>query len=226
MDKIGLVAGFVARPAGQGAYPLAAVSGQPATRPAPAQSPAAEAEAPRLSAFSRLWQHKDQAVGELRAAGEQQRRVEAADRLVTEIRQQIGGLVKNYPPFPPGSEERLSYLRSISALRQQLDALTVPPAIERAEPLPKAPPLPPDSATDAEWGAHAEALVAYGESLSRLRTELAEAIARPALWPEIAAAPPATAGIGLDAMQRAIDGLRLSAAPLSHHGNLTDAGLV
>ncbi len=46
MDKIGLVAGIVAQPAGQGAYPLAAVSGQPATRPASVQSPAAEADAP------------------------------------------------------------------------------------------------------------------------------------------------------------------------------------
>lgn len=224
MDKIGFVAGLVARPPEQGAYPLAAPSGQTAPRSVPMQAPSIETDATRLSAFSRLWQHKDQAVVELRAVVEQQRKINAADRLVTEMRQQIGTLVKNYPPFPPGSEERLSYLRSISALRQQLDALTVPPVADRAEPLPLPPSMPPVAATDAQWQAYAEDLAVYGETLGRLQSVLLETIARPPLWPEFG--PAAAADAGLDAMRRAVDGLRTSSAPLSRPGNLTDTDLL
>jgi hypothetical protein len=36
-------------------------------------------------------------------------------------------IVKNYPPFPPDSEERIKILRSYSAFRREIDALTIPP---------------------------------------------------------------------------------------------------
>lgn len=35
-------------------------------------------------------------------------------------------IVKNFPPYPPGSEERIKFLRNFNSLRQQIDALTIP----------------------------------------------------------------------------------------------------
>ncbi len=225
MEKIGIIAGLVARPAEQGAYPLAVTTGQTAPRQIPMQATAVETDTPRLSAYSRLWQHKDQTVVELRAAVEQQRRLVQADRLVRELRQQIGGLVKNYPPFPPGSEERMSYLRSISALRQQLEALTVPPAVEYAERLPTPPAMPPASAADAQWRAHAEDLGVYGDALGRLQAAVAESIVRHSLWPEVGEVSVPDTDAGLNAMRQAIEGLRMSTAPLSRQDSLAEAGL-
>jgi hypothetical protein len=52
------------------------------------------------------------------------------------MREDLGAIVKNYPPFPPGSAERLSYLNSVVGLRRQIDALTIPPSIDQAEYVP------------------------------------------------------------------------------------------
>ena len=41
-------------------------------------------------------------------------------------------IVKNYPPFPPGSEERVKRLKSINAFRRLIDQLTIPPPKEFA----------------------------------------------------------------------------------------------
>ena len=41
-------------------------------------------------------------------------------------------IVKNYPPFPPGSEERVKRLKSIAAFRRLIDQLTIPPPKELA----------------------------------------------------------------------------------------------
>lgn len=35
-------------------------------------------------------------------------------------------IVKNFPPYPPGSDDRLKFLRNFNSLRQQIDALTIP----------------------------------------------------------------------------------------------------
>jgi len=39
----------------------------------------------------------------------------------------LEGIIKNYPPFPPGSEQRVKALKSFSALRNEIDKLTFPP---------------------------------------------------------------------------------------------------
>ncbi|MCJ7582766.1 MAG: hypothetical protein MUP98_19790 [Candidatus Aminicenantes bacterium] len=48
------------------------------------------------------------------------------DRMETESQR----IVKNYPPFPPGSEERVKRLKSIAAFRRLIDQLTIPPPNE------------------------------------------------------------------------------------------------
>jgi hypothetical protein len=48
------------------------------------------------------------------------------DRMKTELQR----IVKSYPPFPPGSEERVKRLKSINAFRRLIDQLTIPPPNE------------------------------------------------------------------------------------------------
>lgn len=40
---------------------------------------------------------------------------------------QVEGIVKNYPPFPPGDSQRMEYLKGFISLRQQIEQLTFPP---------------------------------------------------------------------------------------------------
>jgi hypothetical protein len=35
--------------------------------------------------------------------------------------------MKQYPPYPPGSEDRVKYLSRFALLRKQIDQLTIPP---------------------------------------------------------------------------------------------------
>jgi hypothetical protein len=60
--------------------------------------------------------------------------IRAADEAMENISETIGrmkstleGIVKNYPPFPPGSEERIARLKSLTSLRKQIDQMTIPP---------------------------------------------------------------------------------------------------
>ena len=65
----------------------------------------------------------------IRVADENMGKIENyIDRMKTELKR----IVKNYPPFPPGSEERVKRLKSISAFRRLIDQLTIPPPKELA----------------------------------------------------------------------------------------------
>lgn len=39
----------------------------------------------------------------------------------------LEGIIKNYPPFPPGSEQRVKALKSFAALRNEIEKMTYPP---------------------------------------------------------------------------------------------------
>ncbi len=45
--------------------------------------------------------------------------------LIDRMIEQFGSIIKNYPPFPPGSEDRVRFLRAFAALRRQIDQLSV-----------------------------------------------------------------------------------------------------
>lgn len=47
--------------------------------------------------------------------------------LLEEMEKRLDAAAKSYPPFPPGSEERVKYLESYTGLRAQIDQLTIPP---------------------------------------------------------------------------------------------------
>ena len=63
----------------------------------------------------------------IRGADENMGRIEnCIDRMKAELQR----IVKSYPPFPPGSEERVKRLKSINAFRRLIDQLTIPPPSE------------------------------------------------------------------------------------------------
>lgn len=226
MERVALFAGVAPSALGQ-LTPVRLPAPDVDTRVGEPNGPAGtSAPATQLSAFARLWQQKDAAIAWLQAATESMDRLRRGQDIVAAMRREIEALVKNYPPFPPGSEERLQYLRSISALRQQLDALTVPPRIEAAPVVPKLPQQPPDMATDAEWQAHAEALDAYQAQLAKLGASAADALQSARMWPEVGKVTPDSATVPDRAhLQALAASLQQSTASLSQAGELGHIGL-
>jgi len=53
--------------------------------------------------------------------------IKAIANYIDKMKAELGRTIKNYPPFPPGSEERAKLLKSYISLRKQIDQLTIPP---------------------------------------------------------------------------------------------------
>lgn len=53
-------------------------------------------------------------------------------RILAKMKSQLETVVKNYPPFPKDSSERVRMLESFAALRREIDKLTIPPDDEGA----------------------------------------------------------------------------------------------
>jgi len=47
--------------------------------------------------------------------------------LMTQMKTELGKIIKNFPPFPPESSERRDILMSYQAIREQIDKMTIPP---------------------------------------------------------------------------------------------------
>jgi len=132
--------------------------------------------------------------------------IRAADKImdtignyIEEMKAQLERIIKNFPPFPLGSEERVRILRSYNALRKQIDQMTFPSktqgvmkiiadrAIVRKAGDPEVKsvdhwalhvkdlniPELPDAATDQEIVAAIESLNATQKSLQEARAKLA-----------------------------------------------------
>ena len=111
-------------------------------------------------------------------------------------------IIKNYPPFPPGSEERVKRLKSVNAFRRFIDQLTIPPPNEEFasktvpdhdvvsktndsqkmsgenklhQTVPAGLDIPqlPEGADDEEVHAFIQKLDAAGEMLRQMRSDLA-----------------------------------------------------
>jgi len=55
---------------------------------------------------------------------------QAMDDIAADIEQmesEVEMFLKQYPPYPPGSEDRIKYLSRFAMLRKQIDQLTIPP---------------------------------------------------------------------------------------------------
>ena len=49
---------------------------------------------------------------------------------IDRMKAQLETILKNFPPFPPGSEGRIQLLRNYAAFRKLIDTLTIPPREE------------------------------------------------------------------------------------------------
>jgi hypothetical protein len=64
---------------------------------------------------------------------------------IDQMREQLEIVVKNYPPFPPGSEERVRMRRTFNSFRKQNDQLTIPPRDDGARKIMADPSVVPDA---------------------------------------------------------------------------------
>ena len=53
--------------------------------------------------------------------------MESIGKVIDQMKALLEVVIKNYPPFPPGSEDRVKLLNSFNMLKQQIDQLTIPP---------------------------------------------------------------------------------------------------
>jgi len=76
------------------------------------------------SAFQRLQEINAQTIWAARNVQNADQIMDTIGKYLEEMKAQLTRIIKNYPPFPPGSEDRVKILRSYSALRKQIDDLT------------------------------------------------------------------------------------------------------
>ena len=53
--------------------------------------------------------------------------MDSIGKIIDQMKAQLEVIIKNYPPFPPGSEDRVKLLNSFNTLKRQIDQLTIPP---------------------------------------------------------------------------------------------------
>lgn len=168
---------------GVGQYSL----GLPAEKPVVAKSPPPPQAQPALGesnvqintakgSFPALSDSKEAAAQVAQSVRSADKALDKADALLADMKTQVG-LVKNYPPFPAGNEDRVKYLNSIDGLRQQLQSLVIPPVKDGNAPVfypqeEKFPPLDPKLPSDAAVLAFGEAVKAVKENLDAGRTAL------------------------------------------------------
>lgn len=93
---------------------------------------------------------------------------------IESMKEKLLSIVKNYPPYPPGSEERIAYLNSFNALRSQIDRLIASSGDAGAREILadpgglNIPSLDPSTATDAEIEAALTNLDAAGAEAKSL----------------------------------------------------------
>lgn len=83
-----------------------------------------------FSSFASIQARGDQQVDLAVRLRTSDKLLEQVDDLLAAIKERLLHIVKQYPPFSQESPQRISYLNSISGLRQQLDALAFPPEQE------------------------------------------------------------------------------------------------
>jgi hypothetical protein len=59
--------------------------------------------------------------------------IKTVNEYVEKMKAELETIVKTYPPYPPGSTERVKILRSYSSVRKIIDQLTIPPPEEWTE---------------------------------------------------------------------------------------------
>ena len=57
-------------------------------------------------------------------------KINEVEDYVARMKAQLERIIKNFPPFPAGSEERIQLLRGFAGFRKLIDQLTIPPPEE------------------------------------------------------------------------------------------------
>jgi hypothetical protein len=90
------------------------------------------ADAPDGIAASRLTTLQDDAANRTTLA-KAVRVATEVDGQMEKMKRNISQIVNSYPPFLRGDEKRVEYLMSIASIREQIEAMTIPPDIATAE---------------------------------------------------------------------------------------------
>lgn len=106
-------------------------------------------------------------------------RADAMQRLLREMRDNLHGIIKHYPPFPYGSEERERFLKLVTGLRQQMEALLVPPPENRHTLVPEEakewlPPILNGASSDADLAMAVNAIEAQSKAVQSFGAALRE----------------------------------------------------
>jgi len=59
--------------------------------------------------------------------------VDTASSSLAALKQKLGVMVKDYPPYPAGCEERVEWMRNLAGLRVMIDRLSLAPDTQAAE---------------------------------------------------------------------------------------------
>ncbi len=92
------------------------------------ENPSVETSGQSLSTYGALSADKEkinQIASDIRGLGE-------AATLVARVQASLELVVKNFPPFPPGSLEREQFLNSVAGIRSIIEQLTFPPEQKQA----------------------------------------------------------------------------------------------
>lgn len=124
----------------------------------------------------------------------------AVEEQMESMKDKMDEIVNSYPPFLRGSEKRQQYLMSISSIRRQIEAMTLPPSkADQVAPdgtasgatkkmwsslfknldIPALEPSGPNEATDAQIKAASAAIGAMQSDLSSRRAALEQQVATP-----------------------------------------------
>src|SRR6185369_15549311 len=74
-----------------------------------------------INAYAKIVRHTDAVL-------------EKASNQVDLMKRPLEANIKNFPPFPPGSEQRADLLKSYISLRKEIDKLTVPAPVDVSTP--------------------------------------------------------------------------------------------
>lgn len=208
---------------GGASYVRAAAEPRPSPQPQIAGKTAAPAETVQMhAAYARLAAIKEDATALATSVRESARALQQARELVGAMRERSLAIIKNYPPFPPGSDERRQYLEGIQTLRRQMEALIYPPSSPHAgNALPveyALPALDPVRATDAEVASFDQALTALSGTLEQGLAAMQELVSSLPDWFPDAPPPPPSSAAASDLSMAAAAQLSPSGPSLTRQG--------
>lgn len=96
----------------------------------PIADPLLQIFSPNHGNYTKLTDAKEAVMQAISSARAQTQAFDDANDILVSIRNSIEEFRKNFPPFPPGSEQRIAYLKGINGLRQALEVVTFPPSLD------------------------------------------------------------------------------------------------